>query len=91
MEASSSLMERKLPRRICARGCEVDVKARVLEKPALYGGGLVGRVIIHHQMHIQRRRHVGVDGGKKYAKLPRAVTAVHLIDDLTGFGIQRSE
>lgn len=35
-------------------GREVDMGARMADHPALDGGGLVGGVVVHHQMHVAR-------------------------------------
>ena len=70
---------------------EVDMVARMTDQPALDGRRFMGGVVVHHQMHVQVRRHVGFDGVEELAELDGPMAALELADDLAGFGIERGE
>ena len=67
------------------------MEARVPDHPALDRGGLVGGIVVHHQMHVELGRYVGLDGVEELAELERAVAALELTDHPTRLGIQRGE
>src|SRR5437879_11474314 len=72
-----------------AGGGEVDMKARPLRQPAFDRRGFVRAVVIHDQMHVEIRGHVGGDGVEKYAELPSAMAAMTLPDDLAAGYVER--
>src|SRR6266851_4183086 len=72
-------------------GSEVQVEARMAQKPALDGWSLVGAVIIEDQMQLQFVRHCGVDSCKEAAKLARAVALMELANHGAGAGVERGE
>ena len=45
-------------------------------------------VIVHHQMHIQRRRNIGFDRAQKLQKFAAAVASMQLADDFAGRDVQ---
>src|SRR5208337_5166016 len=72
-------------------GSEVDVEARALQQPALDESGFMGGVVVHDQVHVQLRRHAGLDGVEEVAELRRAVAALGAADDLAGLRIEGGE
>ncbi len=75
----------------CGGRCEVDVKARVPSEPGLDRRRLVRSVVVHDQVDVQHRRHVGLDGAKELQEFAAAVPAMRLTDDLAGCDVQRRE
>src|SRR6266545_1107450 len=67
------------PRR-AGRG-EMHVETRVLVKPRLDRGGLVGAVVVADEVDIQPGRHRSVDAGEELLELRRPVAAVQGADD----------
>jgi hypothetical protein len=61
-----------------AGGGEVDMEARVPGEPGPDLGGVVGGVVVTHQVHIKLGGHGLVDDGQKLAELDGAVAAVQL-------------
>ena len=69
-------------------GREVHMKAWSFGKPFPNDVGLVGSVIVQHDMDIEIRGNVGLDGVQKPAELLRTVTAMQLPDDTAGLQLQ---
>ena len=63
----------------------MHVKARPLGKPVPDCGRFVSAVVIHDDMNIEVRRHIGFDVVQKRTKFIRAMTAVQLADHAVGF------
>ena len=72
-------------------GREVDMKARVLDQPALHRRGLMGTVVVHDHVHVQLSRHVGFGRIEKLAEFGAAVAAMQLPDHLAGGGIESGQ
>ena len=72
-------------------GREVQMEAGALGQPVANQLGFMGAVVVQNQMHLQLCRHVVLDSVEEEAKLPGAMPAVRLADDLAGLGIQRGE
>ena len=70
---------------------EVEVIARVAGEPRFPGRGLVGGVIVEHQMDVEIGRHGLLDRGQELAEFDRAVTLVAAADDMAGGDIQSGE
>src|SRR6478609_7489882 len=66
----------------CGRG-KVNVETWATDQPALNSSCLVGGIVVHDQMNVQIRRHVGFNGIEELAELCTAMAAVHLSDDFT--------
>jgi hypothetical protein len=64
----------------CRSRCEVHVKARAAREPTRDRGRLVRAVVVEHQVHVERCRHVLVDGAQKLQELLGPVAAVQLAD-----------
>ena len=77
------------PRGACGR--KVHVEARMPNQPASDGRRLVRPVIVHDQMHVQARRHVGVDLVEERAELFSAAVALTLPQHLARFHVQRGK
>ena len=58
-------------------------------QPALDGRRLVGRGVIHDQVHVQFAGHDLVDAGQELLELDRAVPRGHLRDHLAAGHLQR--
>src|ERR1700744_3480838 len=78
-EPSFNLIE---PRRRGRR--EMNVEARMASEPCLDRRRLMGTVIFHHQMPVQRRRNVGFDRAQELQKFAAAMAPVQLPDHFTG-------
>ena len=70
---------------------EVEVIARVAGEPRFHGRGLVGGVIVEHQMDVEIGRPGLLDRGQELAEFDRAVTLVAAADDMAGGDIQSGE
>jgi len=70
---------------------EVRVEPWGPGKPALHRGSLVRAVVVHHQMYVQRLRHVCIDGAQELKEFLGAVASVKFSDDLAGGHVQRSK
>ena len=68
---------------------EVDMPAGMPGQPALDGRGLVGGVVVHHQMDVEVAGHLGFEGPQELEELPAAVARKALADDLAGGDVQR--
>jgi len=98
MRAATDLLRRELgeeafhevePRR---RGrCEVQVEAWVCDEPVLDRRGLVGRVVIEHEVHRELVGHLVVDALEKLLELDRPVSAVRRGDHSTRGDVERRE
>jgi hypothetical protein len=73
------------------RRCEVHVVAGALRQPPTDGRGLVRRIIVENQMHVQVTRDGAVDRVEEPAKLDSPMPGVALADDRPGLGIERGE
>ena len=60
-------------------------------QPTLDGRGLVGRVIVHHQMDVEVVGDPGFESAQEFEELPAAVTREALPDDLAGGDVQGRE
>ena len=69
----------------------MDMVTGMAQQPALNGRGLMGRVVIHDQMHLTFRGHVGLDGIEEPAEPSGSVPALQLADHLAGLGVERGE
>jgi len=69
----------------------MHMKTRMPGEPVLDGLRLVGAVVVHHEMDVQRRRYVGFDGEQELQELAAAMAAVQIADDSSGGDIQRGE
>jgi hypothetical protein len=63
----------------------------MLKQPALDQRGLVGAVVVEHQVDLERVWNVGVDRVEELAELDTAVSPVMLRDDLAGLHVQGRE
>ena len=70
---------------------EVEVIARVAGEPRFPGRGLVGGVIVEHEMDVEIGRHGLLDLGQELAEFDRAVTLVTAADDVAGSDVQGGE
>ncbi len=98
MDAATQLFVRQLgepafdevqPRPV--RRGEVDVNARSLRKPVANQRRLVGPVVVHDQMDVQRLGHGRVDRVEELPKFDGAVASMKLRHDLRGLDIQGGE
>jgi hypothetical protein len=64
---------------------KVDVEPRVACEPGPDRGRLVSAVVVHYEVDIHLRCHVGLDGAQELQEFAAAVSAVQLADDLAGF------
>jgi hypothetical protein len=71
-----------------AFGCEVQVKARVPEEPSLDERGLVGSVVVEHEMHFQILRDAAVDRVEELPELDATMAAMMFGDDLSGLDVE---
>lgn len=55
-------------------GREVQMKARMARKPRLHRRRLVGTVVIHDQMNVERAWHAVIDGAQELQELATAMT-----------------
>ena len=69
----------------------MHVESRMAGKPVAHRGRLVSAVVVHDQVDVQHRRHVGLDGAQELQELTSAVPAVRLADHLTGGDVQCRE
>src|SRR5271169_5132652 len=70
---------------------EVEVIARVAGEPRFHGRGLVGGVIVKHQMDVEIGRYGLLDLAEELAEFDRAVTLVAATDDVAGSDVQGGE
>ena len=77
------------PRRV--RGREVQVVSRMAKKPSFDERGLVGGVVVQHQVHLNTCRDLRVDHLEKLFELQRAVAPKTLADDVARCDVQRSK
>ena len=75
----------------CSGGGEVDMPARALGEPIADRFGLVGGVVVHHQMDVEVARHVGLDLVEELPELAGTVLGVAAADDRTGGDVERGE
>lgn len=72
-------------------GCEVHLESWMACKPRLDRGRLVRAVVVHHQMHIQLGRHVGLDSARKPQELSTAMAPMQFTDHFSGSNIERGK
>jgi len=72
-------------------GGEVNVKARVASEPGAHRWRLVRAVVVHHEVHIELGRHIGLDGAQEREELACAMPPVQLPDDRTRGDVERRE
>lgn len=77
------------PRTRCR--CEMDMKARMPRQPSAHGRGLVGAVVIHHEMHLQVSRDTGFDGAQEFQKLLAPVPPMQLAHHLAAGDVEGGE
>jgi hypothetical protein len=70
---------------------EVQVKAGVGSEPAFDRGGLVGGVVVEHEVHLQLGGDLAVDRLQQALELDRAMAVVQRSDYLSRGGVQGSE
>ena len=70
---------------------EMEVIARAAGEPRFDGRGLVGGVIIEHEMDVEIGRHGLLDLAEELAEFDRTVTLVAAADDLAGSNVQSGE
>jgi len=63
---------------------EVQMDARMTQQPAVNHGRFVGRVIVENQVHVEGRRHRGVNAIEKLTKLLRPMAGVTGADNGAG-------
>ena len=68
---------------------EVDVEPRPLGEPGPDDQRLVGRVVVHDDVHVEVGRHAFVDAVEELAELDGPVAAVRLGDDGAGLDVER--
>ena len=73
------------------RGGEMDVPVRAFGEPGADRLRLVGGVIVHHQMHVEIARNLGVDGAQELQELPGTVALVAAADHLAGRHVERGK
>jgi hypothetical protein len=66
----------------------MNVKPRMTRKPIPDRCGLVRAVVVHHQMHVQFRLNVGLNGPQKAQEFATAVTPMEFSDNFTRSNIQ---
>lgn len=67
----------------------MHLETRVSCESGVDGCGHVRAVVVHHQMHIQLRRHIGIDGAQELQEFPGTMPAMQLADDAAGGDVQR--
>ena len=70
---------------------EVDVEPRPAGQPAAGRGGLVGRVVVEDEVHVELGGPGLVDGVQELPELHGAVAMVELADDRAAFDIERGD
>ena len=70
---------------------EMEVIARAAGEPRFDGRGLVGGVIIEHEMDVEIGRHGLLDLAEELAEFDRTVTLVAAADDVAGSNVQSGE
>lgn len=65
----------------------MGAKARMPRQPGAHGRGLVGAVVVHHQIHLQGGRDIGVDGAQKSEEFSIAAATMQLADHLAASDI----
>src|SRR5579864_1607246 len=60
---------------------EMRMKTRMASQPGIDRGGLVRTVVVHHQMHVQLGRHVGLDGAQELQEFTAAMTPMQFAND----------
>ena len=70
---------------------EVDMPAGMPGQPALDGRGLVGGVVVHHQVDVEVVGNPGFESTQELEGLPAAVARKTLPDNLAGGDVQRRE
>ena len=68
---------------------EVDLESWMSSKPGTYRRGFVGGVVVHHQMHVQPGRDIGLDRAQEAEKLAGTMTPMGLTNHLAGGDIER--
>src|SRR6267142_1482442 len=68
--------------------CEVHMKTRPFGQPLVNDRSLVRAIVVHDQVYVKIFGHVGIDLIEEFPKLQRAVTSVHLTQDLAVLNIQ---
>ena len=56
-------------------------KARTASQPGIDGSDLVRTVVVHHQMHVQLRCHVGLDGARELPEFTAAMVSRQFAND----------
>src|ERR1700682_3449453 len=64
------------------RGREVDVISRMRRKPLLNLGLLVGRVVVHNDVHVEFGRYISIDVLQKVNQLGMSMARQALLNDL---------
>ena len=72
-------------------GREMDMETGSFSEPVSDDGCLVRSVIVHHNVDLEPRGHVGLDGAEKFPEFLRPVTPMQLPDDATGLQFQGGE
>ena len=70
---------------------EMDVPVRPPGEPGADRRRLVRGVIVHHEMHVEIARHLGVDRTQELEELSGAMALVTTADDLAGRHVERGE
>lgn len=65
--------------------------ARTLDQSVADQPGLVGRVVVHHQMDVRIGRNTRLDEVEKAVEFGHAVTRIAFADNPAGRDIERSE
>lgn len=76
LEANHPSFDLIKPRR--RGGREVNMEARMTSEPGFDRGRFVRAIVVHHQMHIQVRRHTGFDGVQKAHEFATPMAPVYL-------------
>ena len=67
------------------------MESRVACEPGSDPGRFVSAVVVHHEVDIHLRWHVGFDGAQELQEFAAAVPAVKLSDDLAGGDVERGK
>jgi Sulfatase len=68
---------------------EMHMKARAFGKPVPDERGLVGSVVVEHEMDIQCSRCLCLNGIEEFTEVHRPMTTMELADHLSSFNVQR--
>ena len=72
-------------------GCEMQFEAGVFLQPGLHLGGLVGSVVVEHEMDVSWFEDRAIDAPQECQKLLRPVAGHAVADDHAGLHIERGE